>query len=207
VSRGTFAVVSEAIDQATIGDAKRQVAVDRILRAVAALLGDRGLDVTMDEVAAAAGVGRRTLFRYFESREKLLAAALEHVIERYGEQLPSYVDDWQTWLRALCDSAHRMQATYGPGYWELVHRADLPDELAEVDRTRRARRRDAMRRIASKLWRESGGQGRTPAVIEAVVASHLSARFTAAVIADAGQTWQMAADLAYDAISAALDRR
>ena len=117
-------------------------------------------------------------------------------------QLPSFEPDWHTWLRSLCEAAHRMQASYGPGYWDLTNRSDLPAELAAVEERRRVRRRQAMTRIARKLWSEAGGAGDAPAAVLAAVAAHLSARFTSAVITDAGQTWKVAADLAESAIAA-----
>lgn len=52
---------------------------ERLLEAAQALVercGTRG--VTMDAVAAAAGVGKGTVFRRFESREGLMAALLDH---------------------------------------------------------------------------------------------------------------------------------
>lgn len=196
--------MTEAGPLPPVTEVKREVTVDRIRRAARALLMERGLDVTMDEIAAEAGVGRRTLFRHFESRERLLTSALEEGIARYGRALPTFDGDWRVWLRALCDSAHRMQSSYGGGYWELMHRTDLPDELAELERRRHRRRAAAMDRIASKLWKEAGGTGATPAALRANVNAHLSARFTAAVMTDAGQPWQVAADLAYEAILTAL---
>ena len=192
------------VDDLPLADARRQLTVDRIRIAACELIMAQGLDVTMDELAAAAGVARRTLFRHFDSREKLLAAALDDGIRRYGDHLPAFDGDWLAWLRALCDVTHQMHASYGPGYWELMHRSDLPPELAEIEAGRRARRRQAMTRIARKLWRESGGAGQPPPAIDAVVAAHLSARFTVAVTDDAEQPWQVAADLAFDAISTAL---
>jgi AcrR family transcriptional regulator len=187
-------------------DARRQGTIDRARRAALDLLLARGLDVTMDEIAEAAAIGRRTLFRHFDSREQLLASALEQGIEYYSSQLPSFQGNWVEWLRALCDSAHAMHAGYGPGYWELMHRAELPPELAAVENDRRKRRRKAMARIAQTLWQETGGVGPAPKVLVATVASHLSARFTAAVVEEGGQSWQVAADVAFDAIHAALLR-
>lgn len=48
---------------------------EALLRAAERLVAERGVDcVTMDDVAAAAGVGKGTVFRRFESREGLMAA-------------------------------------------------------------------------------------------------------------------------------------
>jgi AcrR family transcriptional regulator len=160
----------------------------------------------MDDIAEEAGVSRRTLFRHFESRERLIAESLEAGIQLYGELLPSFEGGWKAWLRGVCDAAHEMQAGYGPGYWELTSRTDLPPEIVAVERRRRTRRHDAMARIAGKLWREAGGDGDPPAMVVATVGAHLSARFTAAVLQDAGESWSTAADLSYAAIADALER-
>src|SRR5690348_12895205 len=106
----------------TLAGAKRQAAIDQVLVNARVLVMERGLDVTMDDIADASGVARRTLFRYFESRERLVAAALATGIRRYGDVLPDFdaaANDWRAWLSDLCRAAHRMQATYGAGYWEM----------------------------------------------------------------------------------------
>jgi AcrR family transcriptional regulator len=52
---------------------------EALLIAAKALVDDSGIaSVTMDAVAAAAGVGKGTVFRRFESREGLMAALLDH---------------------------------------------------------------------------------------------------------------------------------
>jgi hypothetical protein len=43
-------------------------------------------------------------------------------------------------------------------------------------------------------------------MVVATVGAHLSARFTAAVLHDVGQSWRMAADLAYAAVADVLER-
>ena len=194
-----------ATTERSVADARRQATVDQILVSAMRLVMDRGLDVTMDEIAEAVGVARRTLFRHFGSRERLLAGAYDAAIQRYGEQLPVFEPDWRSWLRSLCAAAHRMQAAYGPGYWQLTGRADLPDEIAAVEHRRRARRAQAMNRIARKLWTEAGGEGAMPERVRAAVGAHLSPRFTAAVTVDVGQTWHVAAELADAAITAAVE--
>lgn len=194
------------LDQPTLADDKRQATVERILRAARRLIGERGLGVTVNDVAEAAGIGRRTVFRHFATREALLAAAVVAGMYRYGEQLPDFDGgDWRAWLHDLCGAAHRMNASYGPGYWELTTRRDLPAELADVEEQRKQARRIAMTRLAGTVWSGAGGKGRTPAVVTTAVAAHLSPHFTAAVVGDARGDWRDAAALAADAIEVAVD--
>ena len=55
---------------------------EAVLDAVQPLLAAEGVDVTMDQLAAAADIGRRTLFRYFPSKEALVAAAVRRSYDR-----------------------------------------------------------------------------------------------------------------------------
>src|SRR5690348_14133837 len=56
------------------GEALRDRTAAAIIESAAALLAERGEAASMEEIASAAGVGRATLYRYFESREALLRA-------------------------------------------------------------------------------------------------------------------------------------
>ena len=188
-------------------EAKRHAAMDHVLTATRRLAVARGLDITMDQIAAAAGVSRRTLFRLFDSRERLIGAAFAAGMANYEHDLPAYEGGLEHWLRATCEAAHRMNASFGPGYWELTSRADLPPDLAETEHKRRQDRRNAMSRISRTLWEAAGGTGDTPDALSAAVGAHLSAHFTAAVMTDVGKRWPAAAELAHDAILAALHQQ
>jgi AcrR family transcriptional regulator len=56
----------------------------RLLEAADAMFRERGVDVSVGEIAARAGVGRGTLFRNFASKDELIASVLA---ERIGEVL------------------------------------------------------------------------------------------------------------------------
>ncbi|MCK9929925.1 hypothetical protein MXD62_22635 [Frankia sp. Mgl5] len=142
-----------------------------------------------------------------DSREQLIAAAFAAAMEHYGEQLPAYDGDLRRWLCATCEAAHRMNASFGPGYWELTSRSDLPPDLAAAEQRRRLERRNAMARIASTVWHAAGHDGNPPDPLVAAVGARLSPHFTAAVMTDVGQQWQTTAELAYAAIIATLHRQ
>ncbi|MFE9425509.1 TetR/AcrR family transcriptional regulator [Kitasatospora sp. NPDC006697] len=61
----------------------------RLLDVAATVFAERGVGVTTEEIARAAGVGVGTLFRHFPTKEALLAAVLarrmEQVVARGGE--------------------------------------------------------------------------------------------------------------------------
>jgi AcrR family transcriptional regulator len=188
----------------TVAEAKRQSAVDHVLITARELVVVIGLDATMDQIAEASGVSRRTLFRYFGSREKLIAASFTKGMDDFDRELPVYQGDLKQWLRAMCDTTHRLNETINLGYFELTWRPDLPPELAKTERKLRLARRRQMARLARKLWRTAGGTGNAPDVLVTTVAAHMSAFFTATVMTDVGKRWQTAADLAYAAILSTL---
>src|SRR5919109_4475301 len=60
---------------------------ERILEAAASLAGDRRM--SMVEVAAAAGVGRSTLYRHFPSRQALERAVQQRLLEGRAASVPT----------------------------------------------------------------------------------------------------------------------
>jgi TetR/AcrR family transcriptional regulator, mexCD-oprJ operon repressor len=58
-----------------------------ILEAAAGVLAAEGEQASMLDVAAAAGMGRATVYRYFPSRKALLDALADVALQRAGEQL------------------------------------------------------------------------------------------------------------------------
>lgn len=69
---------------------RRGAAVEAsVLDTTIALLAERGAGITVDDVAAVSGVHKTTIYRRFETRELLIAAA----IRRLGETAVPPVDD------------------------------------------------------------------------------------------------------------------
>lgn len=193
---------------APLADAKRHAATAHVLREARAFVIAHGLDVTMDQIAETAGVSRSTLFRMFGSRDQVIAEAFAAAFDDYGRTLSGTeaVTDVEAWLRATCEAAHHMNARYGPGYWELTSRTDLPTALAALEHKRRTSSSQLMAGLAEKLWRAHVGTGPVPEALTVAVTAHLSAHFTAAVMSDTGQPWQVASELAREAITAVLQR-
>src|ERR1700750_549100 len=82
----------------SLADEQREGAPARIPRAAGIALAARGLTATVDDVAEAAGVSRRTIFRHFATRDALFVAVIRAGIRRYAQQIPAPpADDLRRW--------------------------------------------------------------------------------------------------------------
>ena len=71
-----------------------QAREDAIVQAVIRLLGEKGFDaMTVDEVAAAVGIAKASLYTHFSGKEDLAAAAMVHVMRRAQAFLQSLPRD------------------------------------------------------------------------------------------------------------------
>lgn len=93
----------------------------RILDAAAELIADRGLAVSMDEIADRAGVGVGTVYRRFPEREDLVDALFEaKFLELYGlaEEANELEDAWEG-IKFFIEKGAEVHA-YDRGLRELV---------------------------------------------------------------------------------------
>jgi AcrR family transcriptional regulator len=71
-----------------IGERKRRAVRGELSEVALRLLTDRDFDsLTIDEIAAAAGISRRTFFRYFTSKEDVVFAFLDQWAVRLGADI------------------------------------------------------------------------------------------------------------------------
>ncbi|PPJ15685.1 TetR family transcriptional regulator [Nocardia nova] len=69
----------------------------RILRAANELFARRGLEVTLDDVAEAAGVGVGTVYRRFANKQELIAAVFDQSVAEMAEATDAAHADPDTW--------------------------------------------------------------------------------------------------------------
>ncbi len=81
--------MSEPVHELRPRQALQQRVAAAIVEAAARVLTERGEQASMTEVAAAAGVARATVYRYFPSREALLTRVADLAVADAGERLAS----------------------------------------------------------------------------------------------------------------------
>jgi AcrR family transcriptional regulator len=79
----------------------------RVLEAARTLFADRGLQVTMREVARTAGVGPATLYRRFPTRQDLIEAAFDDELRACRSIVEEGAADPDAW-RGLCSIVTRI---------------------------------------------------------------------------------------------------
>jgi AcrR family transcriptional regulator len=127
-----------------------------ILDAATRLFGERGYDATHTaEIATAAGVTERTLFRYFTSKEKLyrrvmvpalLAAAVPRALDDAGELFATDARHFADWQRNILEQRVAAARRTAPQFRLLI--ASLMTD-------------EAVRRQVTDIWQE---KVRTPLV-------------------------------------------
>jgi len=201
VTQGTLSAPS-------LADEQREVAQARILRAAGIALAARGLAATVDDVAEAAGVSRRTIFRHFATRDTLFVTVIRAGIRRYAEQIPAPPDgdDLRGWLAELLAVTHRLNARNGRVFWDLVgvRAADLSPDLVMVAGECRDSRNRFASHVTERMWQARGGAGQPPPWLVDSVAVQLSGFTTQSLAGDLGRSADEVAQVAAQVIEAAL---
>jgi len=71
------------MERLSLREQQQRLREDVILQAVNSLLAEKGYDLmTVDEVAAMVGIAKASLYKHFESKERLAAAAMVRLLDR-----------------------------------------------------------------------------------------------------------------------------
>lgn len=137
-------------------DAERNRAA--ILAAAGRLLAANGLDVSLEDVAAEAGVGSATLYRRFASREALASAVLEQQMADYADRTEADLarsrhDPWGA-LQAHTHYVVEQQVT-DRAFAEVVASPHLGTAVLRehLDRTHRASKAIVRKAVAAGVVR------------------------------------------------------
>ena len=118
-----------------------------ILEGAAAVLAERGEQASMADVAAAAGMARATVYRYFPNREALFEALGRVAVEEAGERLRAGRLE-QVAVQEAFERAVRALVAVGD-YFVVVSRESARPHAAEFERRVAAPLRELIERAQS----------------------------------------------------------
>ena len=107
---GADVAAGGSIDIAGVGSVERKLRVDaarnrqRVLAAAAQVFAERGLEVSLDEVAHVAGVGVGTVYRRFPNKEALIDALFEDKVENMvvlAREAAAFDDPWEGFVHFI----------------------------------------------------------------------------------------------------------
>ncbi|GGL35915.1 TetR/AcrR family transcriptional regulator [Nocardia jinanensis] len=98
----------------------------RIVEAARELFADRGLEITLDDVAERAGVGVGTVYRRFANKKELIAEVFEHSLGAFADTAEDSLRDPDPWhgLVQFVEYACRHLAV-NRGFSEVILELDL----------------------------------------------------------------------------------
>jgi AcrR family transcriptional regulator len=109
----------------------------RVLDAARSAFAEAGLDVGVEEIARRAGVGKGTLYRRFPTKEALVRAIFEDILEeidRIVALAEAEADPWRAFTQYLAATA-RMQAS-NQGFYDVVAQRLGGNALSDQQRRR-----------------------------------------------------------------------
>ncbi|MFG3252757.1 TetR family transcriptional regulator [Streptomyces sp. NPDC048172] len=119
------------------------------------LFAERGFEeTTVDEVARAAGMSKRSLFRYFPTKEDMVLGSAEAMGEAVAAELrarPEGEEPWESLRVVLCAWEERISSSA-----ERLARLRLVEETPALHARWTQRRESARREIAAALRGRSG---------------------------------------------------
>ena len=127
-----------------IGERKRRAIRGELSEVALRLLTDRDFDsLTIDQIASAAGISRRTFFRYFTSKEDMVFAFLDQWAVRLAADIVARPADEDP-VAAVQNSFRQLTAAYDDRALELVRLVRETPLLREQEKINREHLRIAV---------------------------------------------------------------
>jgi AcrR family transcriptional regulator len=162
--------------QSILKQRQQQLRADAILDAAYELMAERGYaDVSMDDVAALAGVSKPTLYQHFASKDELVL----HVSMRLMRQSETALANQDDGRSALERIQHTLKESLArrAGLWSA--RVVLPRALAEASASYCEQRRSVQERLGALIDQAKAEGDMNPQLPTAIVVRMLSRLFRA----------------------------
>ncbi len=193
----------------SLAEEQRDLARTRIRRAAQAVLAERGFRATIEEIAAAAGVSSRTVFRHYAGHDQLIAEAVAGIYDELGQPISDLPDpnvDLHGWLAVLSLTAHTRNAKIlGRAFWDVRNPdPDVSPAILDALAEQWPKRRRWMNYIVKRSWEAAGGEGSPPRSLVEAFSLQFSAFTTQALAVEFGHTPEQSASLATSILTVTL---
>jgi AcrR family transcriptional regulator len=200
-----------SFERPTLREDSRSRARDRIIQGAMVAVAAYGLDVTMEQVAEASGVSRRTVTRHFATHGELIAATIDEGLTFIGTNIPDAPPlgtDAQTWLTDAVVNLHEVtRRLLGRAFWDIhIDRPNTPTEVTEALAKVVVRRYQFAGDFADSAWRAVGASGETPQWVKDAFTFHVSGFATFALAKySPKETGQLSAKILWVVLTTAVD--
>ena len=162
-----------------IGERKRRAVRGELSEVALRLLTDRDFDsLTIDQIADAAGISRRTFFRYFASKEDVVFAFLDQWAIRLGADIVARPPE-ENPVAAVQNSFRQLTAAYNDRALALVRIVRETPSLREAERINREHLRIAVvNALATRLGFDADNDMR-PQILATIAFAPLDAAMLA----------------------------
>jgi AcrR family transcriptional regulator len=204
---------ASALDRPNLREDSRSRARTRIIQGAMVAIAAFGLDATIDQVADASGVSRRTVTRYFATHGELIAATIEEGLTFIGTNMPSAPPpgtDAETWLTDALVNLHEVTRTLlGRAFWDIhIDRPNTPTEVTDALAKVVVERYRFASDLANSAWRAVGGSGTPPTWVTDAFTFHVSGFATFALAKySATETGRLSARILWVVLQAAVEQQ
>jgi AcrR family transcriptional regulator len=169
----------DAVARSSLREESKDRARARIVEGALSAIASLGLDVTVDDVAAAAGVSRRTVFRQFSTHTDLMVAAVTQMLDELVAQVPAPPlpgTDVEGWLEATAIRVHEvLREIVGRAFWDVhVGRPGVAPEVMAALGDLAAFRRQITFNLAAAAWTALDAPGEPPEWVNEAFSMQLS---------------------------------
>jgi len=204
---------SDESERPTLREDSRSRARARIIQGAMHAIAASGLDATIDEVADASGVSRRTVTRHFATHGELIAATIDEGLTFIGTHIPDAPPpgtDARAWLTGVLVNLHQVtRQLLGRAFWDIhIDRPNTPKEVTDALARVVVERYRFAGDLASAAWHAAGGTMDPPVWVTDAFTFHGSGFATFALAKySATETGQLSARILWLVLTAAVDEQ
>lgn len=148
--------------------------------------------MTVDEIAAQAGLSKRTVYRYFKSKDEIIEAVIDHFLASVSREVEIILDTKKTpeeVFTAILETFYRVGRNFINPVVMQDMRQHYPQYWEKIDRFRMARAQGLIKALLNGSA-QAKARGLNPHIVTAIVLATIQAVLNPEFILSRGLTFQ-----------------